>query len=704
MFVKSARLAFFKTVLKTISLVLLITGCSSTTKLVKISQPASFSKDALINHQNNSVPMAGAVSIDITPPPGLSMGGYSLMANSGLGFRTRLKARAIYLEDGKGGKLAYVQTDLSSGSLLLHHTVANLVADKLGLNSGQLTIAGTHSHSAPANMFHNDFYNKHFTAQKGLEENYLAFNAQRIANALEQAYEHRKPAKVATGQKDIYGINRNRALKAYARNKTVGDVNLKDPQAIFKHVDPVLRMVRIDVQDDSGQFKPLAALSGYSVHATTLPAPVKVYNADLFAYAQKDLQWAVQKKYNTQWPIVHALGTSAQGDMAPAMPQTGNNYFGHKPVSFKDSKRIGQALGKGAIELFEELGSKLTAHVQLNSASREIDLQKQNTIGDVDLCAKPSVGMATAAGAYERRTPFLSVTPFLKGGLTSRRWLFGKNGCHGAKRHLGTSLLQPLIEPSESFPRMALFQSHRINDMLILPVPFEVTSESARRMVTAAINAYPKNTIRYGWVASVSNGYFGYSTTPEEYSYQNYEGGHTLYGQYTTPFITAHLSEMNQSIASNKSENITPNKWQYQLALGEQMPIKESNSNVNIERKILSRVERYLAKNKYSEPYVSVLWKDVEPAFINLHKPVIKVEKKTDGQWVQAMNGNEPIHDDGYDIEVRYEKKKSKKIKQQGAGIYQARWYNPVKNGEYRFVILPRNSGQALYSESFSLK
>src|SRR5690606_9457269 len=52
---------------------------------------------------------AGAVSVDITPPPGMPMGGYSVMANRGQGFRTRIKARVVYLHDGKGQAMALGQ-------------------------------------------------------------------------------------------------------------------------------------------------------------------------------------------------------------------------------------------------------------------------------------------------------------------------------------------------------------------------------------------------------------------------------------------------------------------------------------------------------------------------------------------------------------------------------------------------------------------
>src|SRR5690606_40527681 len=35
-----------------------------------------------------------------------------------------------------------------------------------------------------------------------------------------------------------------------------------------------------------------------------------------------------------------------------------------------------------------------------------------------------------------------------------------------------------------------------------------------------------------------------YCTTPEEYGEQRYEGGHTLYGPATQPFVTAHAARL----------------------------------------------------------------------------------------------------------------------------------------------------------------
>src|ERR1041385_4869199 len=41
--------------------------------------------------------LAGAAQVDITPPPGMPKAGYSANAHTGVGFRTRLRARVVHL-------------------------------------------------------------------------------------------------------------------------------------------------------------------------------------------------------------------------------------------------------------------------------------------------------------------------------------------------------------------------------------------------------------------------------------------------------------------------------------------------------------------------------------------------------------------------------------------------------------------------------
>jgi neutral ceramidase len=619
-----------------------------------------------------------------------------MLANRGLGFRTRLKARIVYLNDGKGGSVALVQTDLTAGSLLLHHQVAAAVAPKTRLRPGDIAITATHSHSAPVNFFDNDFYNKHTSSGAGLEPRFLEFTAQRIAQGILEAYETRRPARVATGRKDIYGYNRNRSLSAYVLNNNMKDLEWDDPEAAFRAVNPALYMVRVDVRDVQGRYLPLAAFSSFSVHATAITPPVQVYNADLFAYAQKDLEWAIQRKYDTPWPVVHALTNGTQGDMAPALPDRGDNLFGHFPVNWKEARALGQGIGGEAIRLFEALAETLTDEVTVCSAVRELNIREHNTAEDVTLCRDAAIGNPLAGGAYERRAPWLAAVPFLRGGnVMARRWVF-TSGCQGNKRHLLFSFLQPLAEPKDSFPQVVLFQLIRVNDTVILPLPFEVTAESGRRMAARVKLEFERagdNRVAHVWVAGNANGYFGYTTTPEEYSRQNYEGGHTLYGQYSTPYLTAQLGLLTRDfLARGRVQELMPG-WEYRLQTNSFYPKDRAATG---SRRVLRQPAPMQARTAGDEDYIAFRWQDVDASEICYHQPLCRVEVKTNDQWVLLSAQGVPIHDDGYDLEVRY-------LGHIGSGMgqYELRWYNPVPGGEYRFRIEPRGNHPALVSRAF---
>lgn len=689
-----------------------LSGCT-TTKQIAITQVAP-SALAITGEAT-----AGAVSVDITPPPGMPMGGYSMMANNGIGFRTRLKARIIYINDGQGQATALVQTDLTAGSLLLHHKVAAAVATITGLKASDIVITASHSHSTPVNHFENDFYNKHMSNQAGLDEQYLSFISQQISTGIERAFRQRKAAKIATGRRDIYGYNRNRALDAYLRNATVNSTNIDidpaDPQAVFTAVNPALYMIRVDVKDSNNQFKPLAAFSSFSVHATALSPAVEVYNADLFAYAQKDLQWQVQQEYATSWPVVHALTTGTQGDMAPALPDTGDNYFSHAEVNWPLAKRLGQGIGQEALTLFHSLETQLTTDVKITTAARELNIQSSNRIDDTTLCQQPAVGAPVAGGAYERRTPYLSAIPFFKGGnIMARSWFFTE-GCQGNKTHLGFKYIQPLLEPVSSFPNTVLFQLVSINDAVIIPLPFEVTTEAGRRIADNVSREYAASNkpMKYVWVASNANGYFGYATTPEEYTHQGYEGGHTLYGQYSTPYLSAQLSALARDLQHQNVNESLP-EWQYSVIVNLLTPTRLSSQG---QRKILTqptlqqptnavvrpaKIEREDASNSGqtigAENYIRFQWLDVNPSEIAFHQPLIKVETQQQGQWQTLKQGLVPITDEGYDIEIRYLAGAANNM-----GEYEVRWYNPIPGQNYRFRVAPRQTQSSLYSAPFTV-
>src|SRR5918997_5417283 len=89
--------------------------------------------------------LAGAVDVDITPPPGLPKAGYSRNAHTGVGFRSRLRARVLHLRGG-ARSIALVQCDLLGGSAIVQRLVARAIAEATDIPAAGVSIGATHTH------------------------------------------------------------------------------------------------------------------------------------------------------------------------------------------------------------------------------------------------------------------------------------------------------------------------------------------------------------------------------------------------------------------------------------------------------------------------------------------------------------------------------------------------------------------------------
>src|SRR5512144_23420 len=195
----------------------------------------------------NTTLLAGVGKADITPRPGLPTAGYATNGKSGMGFRTRLYVRVIYLKAANRKPVALVQCDLLSGSEAVHRRVAELVAQTTDLDAGGIMMSGTHTHSGPGNLFGSNFYVMHASNKGGLDPKYFDFVSAQIARAIVDAYNDRRPAKIATGSAEAFGYTRNRSIAAYQANKNADPEKAKNKR---KAVNPEMHMVRVDCLDE----------------------------------------------------------------------------------------------------------------------------------------------------------------------------------------------------------------------------------------------------------------------------------------------------------------------------------------------------------------------------------------------------------------------------------------------------------------------
>lgn len=630
--------------------------------------------------------LAGTAEIDITPPPGLPKAGYSRNAHTGTGFRSRLRARVLHLRAGTGS-LALVQCDLLGGSAVVHRLLARAVAGATDVPAAGILVGATHTHGGPGQFLGTDFYNRFASNEPGFDAAWAQRLASRIGAGVRQAAEQRRPARLAWGSDEVWGLTRNRSLTSYVRNDDVAD-RRAERQRAYVSIDPRLHLLRVDAVEADGGTGPLAALVVFPVHGTGVPMRSAVYNADLWAYLTDELGVRVERSHGRR-PVVGAVeGTHA--DVAPALhPGTAGHL---------EAARIGRGIGARAAALYAALDGQLTDRVDLACGLREVDLDRSRAIGGVTLPRRPAVGAALVAGAYENETPVVHRIPPFRPGHPRRR----AGGPQGAKRVLGGPL-QRLILPLRGFPRVLPVQVLRIGDVTLVGLPFEVTVEAGRRVEAAVAGRLAADGAGRVVVTSVANEYAGYCTTPEEYDEQRYEGGHTLYGPATQPFLAAHAARLAGEVGREGLVcDLVPDRA-FDLHHRRFLPGPDGPP---VDR-LADGPAVFTDATATADPVWEQRWWDIAPGRLDWHEPLVRVEMcdGEGGAWVPAVAHGRRVDDGGCDVEVVHlgPGDRDRGFDRGRGHRYAVRWWSPgFRAGRrHRFVLVPNAGRPELTGDPF---
>jgi neutral ceramidase len=626
--------------------------------------------------------LAGAAEADLTPPPGMPKAGYSANAHDGNGFRTRLRARVTHLRAGRAS-IAIVQCDLLAGSSVIQYLVAEAVADRTDIPLSGIWIGATHTHAGPGQFMGTDFYNHHASNRAGFDPAYTEFLVQQIAGAVIEAYDTRGPAKAAVGDTEVWGLTRNRSHDPYVKNRTVTDKRM-DPQRKWVAVNPLLHMIRVDRITDEGT-EPLSAALMFAIHGTGVSQHAHEYNADVWAYLVGELKHQILRRHDAR-PIVGASeGTHA--DVAPALRP---GLAGHR-----EARRIGAGIGLEAADLYDRLGAELTDDLPLDAGLREVDLDKaaNRRIGDVEIPDRPAVGAALVAGAAENLTPVIHRIPPFQAGHPRR---IGRAGPHGAKWVLGSRYLQGLVLKKKAFPRRLLVQVLRVGPSVLVGLPFEITTESGRRIAAAVQGGLADRAVERVVVCSLVNDFWGYVATEEEYGRQFYEGGHTLYGPNTQRFLAAQAAAAaKETVDRDLFLDIEDRDWSLKI----RRFLPRPPTGTPPERRFTSTA-RFTDPTAIDDGIWEQSWVDVAPGGLHWHEPLVRVEQSDDdgATWVPAAPGGRPADDQGWALEVTH-------LGGPDAGrhSYRVRWHDPAHRfgRRHRFVLLANNGRPEVAGDPF---
>lgn len=615
--------------------------------------------------------LAGAAEVDVTPPPGMPKSGHSRNAQDGIGFRTRIRVRVLHLRAGRTS-VALIAGDLHAGSAVVHRLVAGEVAATTDIPLAGIFMGATHTHAGPGQFHGSDFYNRWASNRPGLDPHYTSYLAERIAGAVRDAHDTRRPARLATGATEVWGYTRNRSLAAHVENTSVADKRTA-PQRRYAAVNPWLHLLRVDTDEAAGGRRPLAAFAWFSIHGTGISRHDPAYNADVWAYIAGEMARGIEARTGVR-PVTGAV-EGTHGDMTPAV----------RPgmLVYPEAERVGRGIGAAGAELHERLESRLTARVRLACGWRDVDLAGRPVVAGIRL-PDPAIGAAKLAGAVENATPFVDRIPPFKAGSPKPDRLAGR--AHGRKWIFG-GRLQKRLEGS-AFPRVLPVQMLLIGGAAVLGLPFEVTVEAGRRLEAAVAGALRGGdpAVERVIVSSAANDYWDYLTTAEEYDLQCYEGASNLYGPRTLDFVSAVAVDLARRVAGGGVVDEAVPSRRYEGRVHRYMA-EEHPPGAGPRRRVLA-VEgagaAFTEADRWEDGYWEMRWTGGAPGTLRWDRPIVRVERLDVGRWLPAVDGAGAVDDSGWHMGVFHLGAAAG-----GGDLYAARWYQPPlgEPGRWRFVL-----------------
>jgi neutral ceramidase len=495
---------------------------------------------------------AGAGRADITPPTGYPLLGWARGDARATGQHTRLFARAIVLQRGSR-RLALVAADLN----MIAGGMAEQAARRAGFDPRDVILSASHTHAGPTGYSNFRFKDAAFPTPKAPESGVsepdpllYTFLVRRLALALTRARADLAPAVAGWGQARLVGLTANRSLEAHLADhgltlpRGAGRPE-QDPDGAVHTIDPDVDVLRVD-RLAGGRRVPLGAWSTFANHGTVNRSTFDHYNADHHAAAARVFESAVRRagRVPPRRPVVNVYGNSDAGDVSAGLTRFGPAV----------AEEVGRREGVAMLAAWRQAGARLERSPRLELRWTRVCFCGQDTpFGP--LADHAVFGMSYLTGSEEGRGPLFDAT----GDIYEGRRLDAPAGVQGVKIEARADVdrtLEPVAVP---------LTAARVGDRLLVTVPGEATAELGRRTRAAALAASRAAGIARVVVAGYANEYASYFTTPEEYGAQHYEGGTTVYGPASGPFVTASLAELAAALAGGRA---APAPYPFDATLG----------------------------------------------------------------------------------------------------------------------------------------
>ena len=444
---------------------------------------------------------AGVGTADFTPENGGTTLGFVRPDITVKGVHTRLMGRVLVLDDGDT-EVALLSTDLAFA--LEKDSLVARVQD-LGFTHETILYTGTHTHSGP--------------------ESLSDWQVEQLARAIRKAHAARVPVRAAWGTQRVLDVNRNRSIEAHLANHGLDQFYGQghaddDPRGEEHSRDTRLRLLRVDRLDG----RPLAGWIHFPVHLTTSGPDVDMWDTDLAGTATQHLQEAVGAR-----GFLALYTNGALGDQMPRF-----DAFNRTAAMDLHGRRIAIK----AARAWRSAGRRLSEDVDVGVRWTRSCYCGQEVEPGHRVDNKPIWGLAFFGGSED------GASIFHEPGSTEGRRLpeDASDPVQGRKIQFAPGAVH------ESTPEIQVI---RIGDRMLLGTPGEPSVEMGRRFEAAVRPELPAG-VKEPVVIGLANDYMGYLTTPEEYQMQHYEGGHTVFGIYTSSLVRNSLVALSRALAQGQ--------------------------------------------------------------------------------------------------------------------------------------------------------
>ncbi|AVZ86141.1 neutral/alkaline non-lysosomal ceramidase N-terminal domain-containing protein [Acinetobacter sp. WCHA45] len=536
--------------------------------------------------------------IKITPK-GYAMFGYGQWSHRAYEQRTALYARSFTIVDQQQHRLIICCLDLGCITHAMRSQTVERLIETLGsaFDENQLVLMATHTHSGPGGCGYEALYNM---PTPGFVPEHLTAIVEAIVLSIQNAIASEQDTEIFLGTQHFpeqTPVAWNRSIKAYNRNPEVQPRTEAETHLALNREMQLIGFYR--------EQKLQSFISLFGVHATCLGNSLNAYDGDNKGYAAVFSEQALIEQ-GIQNPVT-IFAQATAGDVSPHFHgkdqlKIRNKIKGEQEYQYaQQNGRYQSELALTALQSnipknLHKVEGKIDAVLSYVDLSN-IEIPDEFAAGHkhaktsqpchgtaffagtpVDGLGAPKVlikGMQFLADQFRRqKTKHSKAADF-----ADYQQLYASQGPKqilleaGAKKILGQpigfppSMLDPLIaemnrqvkagaiQQSPLVPSVVPLQIIRLGQLALICCPGEFTTIAGQRVVdTVKQTLATQASIERVWLASYCNDYMGYVTTYEEYQQQAYEGGHTLFGQWTLAACQSKFKDLAKQLLLEKNK------------------------------------------------------------------------------------------------------------------------------------------------------